>query len=321
MKEEEGGKMFPASDDGADVQNALIRETEARGARIALRARVEQVLVEKGRIVGIVANGKTVRCASLVLAGGGSGPKPTPTSGVGLAAALGHSAVPPAPALAPIKLAGKPLEALSGVSLTARLSGGPAGFNTKKARVSRVGELLFTHFGLSGPVVLDLSHPLARLAAREPAEISLDLMPTIDDARAEVDRAARELGARAVKNANFPGVPRRVFEHLLALAGIDPDRRCAELRQPERDALSRLLKDWRFPQFEVTWAGAMVSGGGVALTEVDPKTMASRRVRGLFLAGETLDLQGDCGGFNLQSSFSTGSLAGMSAAQYASSLP
>ena len=95
-------------------------------------------------------------------------------------------------------------------------------------------------------------------------------------------------------------MPRRVFEHLIGIAGIAPDRRCAELRQPEREALARAIKDWRFPQFEVTWAGAMVSGGGVALTEVDPKTMASRRVVGLFFAGETLDLQGDCGGFNLQ---------------------
>jgi predicted Rossmann fold flavoprotein len=317
MKEEKGGKMFPTSDDGADVQNTLIREAESRGARIALRARVEQVAVEEGRIVGIVANGKMVRTRSLVLSGGGSGPKPTPTSGVGLAATLGHAVVPPAPALAPIKLPGKPVESLAGVSLTARLSAGAAGFNTKKPRVSKVGEMLFTHFGLSGPVVLDLSHPLARLAAREPAELSLDVAPEIDDARAEVDRIGREEGARAVKNANFPGLPRRVFEHLIGIAGIAPDRRCAELRQPEREALARAIKDWRFPQFEVTWAGAMVSGGGVALTEVDPKTMASRRVVGLFFAGETLDLQGDCGGYNLQASFSTGALAGASAAAFA----
>lgn len=321
MKEEPGGKIYPVSDDGTHVQNALLREARARGAAVALRARVEQLRVEGGRILGIVANGAPIACRSLVIAAGGSGPKPTPTAGVSLAAALGHEVVPPAPALAPIKLEGRPVEPLSGVSLTARLAAGPPGFVPKKARVSKVGELLFTHFGLSGPLVLDLSHPLARLLARGPAELSLDLLPGVADARARIDALARESGARAVKNAGVEGLPHRVLSHLLGIVGIDPERRCAELREAEREALARILKDWRFPRFEVTWAGAMVSGGGVALTEVDPKTMASRRVRGLFFAGETLDLQGDCGGYNLQASFSTGALAGASAARHARSLP
>jgi hypothetical protein len=317
MKEEEEGKMFPVSDDGADVQNALIREANNKGALVALRTRIEKIEVVDGELRAIVANGARVECGSLIIAAGGSGPKPTPTSGVALAALLGHAVVPPAPALAPIKLAGKPYESLAGVSLPLRLSAGEPGFVPKKARVAKTGILLFTHFGLSGPVVLDLSHPLARLAGRGPAELSLDVMPEIADARAEIERWRRESGARAVRNVNLPGVPKRVFELLLSLAGVDPERRCAELRQNEIDSLAKILKDWRIPQFEVTWAGAMVSGGGVALTEVDPKTMASRRVRGLFFAGETLDIQGECGGYNLQSSFSTGALAGQNAAAHA----
>ncbi|HKE02306.1 MAG TPA: aminoacetone oxidase family FAD-binding enzyme [Planctomycetota bacterium] len=317
MKEEEGGKMFPLSDDGADVQRALIQEAERRGALLRLRTRIESVSVESGELRGIVVDAKDVACGALVIAGGGGGPKPTPTSGVGLARTLGHECVPPAPALAPIKVAGRPFEALSGVSLVARLSAGPAGFAVRKARVAKTGELLFTHFGLSGPVVLDLSHPIARLAAREKSEISLDLLPDLADARAEIDRTSREAGARACRNALLPSLPRRVVEHLLALAAIDPERRASELRATEREALARLAKDLRVADFEVTWAGAMVTGGGVALTEVDPKTMASRRVIGLFFAGECLDLQGDCGGYNLQASFSTGALAGACAAAHA----
>jgi predicted Rossmann fold flavoprotein len=317
MKEEEEGKMFPASDDGADVQNALIREAEARGARIFLRARLERVEVEDGAVKGMVVNGVAVKVSSIVVAGGGSGPKPTPTSGVGLAVALGHAVEPPAPALAPIKLEGRPLESLAGVSLTVRLSAGPTGFTPRKARVSKVGVMLFTHIGLSGPLVLDLSHPIARLAARGPSELSLDVLPEEKDARAAVDRWCRESGAKAAGNLTVPGVPRRVVEWILTSCGIPLERRCSELRAAERDELARRLKDWRIPKYEVTWAGAMVSGGGVALTEVDPKTMASRRVKGLFFAGETLDLQGDCGGYNLQASFSTGAVAGASAAALA----
>jgi predicted Rossmann fold flavoprotein len=304
MKEEEGGKMFPLSDDGADVQRALIREAERQRARIALRSRLESALLEGNRVTGVVANGSPIACEALVIAGGGGGPKPTPTSGVGLAKALGHVLVPPAPALAPIKLTGRPLEHLSGFSL-------------RKPRVAKTGELLFTHFGLSGPVVLDLSHPIARLAAREPAEISIDLLPEVDDARAEIDRACREEGGRAAKNSLLPQLPRRLVEHLLKAASLDPERRASELRSSERGALAQLAKDLRFSAFEVTWAGAMVTAGGVALSDVDPKTMASRRVRGLYLAGECLDLQGDCGGYNLQASFSTGALAGESAARHA----
>ncbi len=318
MKEEEGGKMFPCSDDGADVQNALIREAEGLGAKILLRTRIESVEIEEGRVRAAMVSGKRVACGALVLAGGGGGPKPTPTSGVGLAGALGHALVPPAPALAPIKLAGKPVELLSGISLVARLSAGAPGFVPKKAKVAKTGDLLFTHIGLSGPVVLDLSHPLARLAARGPAELSIDLLPDLPpekgDLRAEIDRLARTEGARAAKKMLFPALPRRVVEFLLARAAIDGEKRCGDLRAEERDAAARLAHDLRFTEWEVTWAGAMVTGGGVALTEVDPKTLASRRVAGLYLAGEVLDLQGDCGGYNLQASFSTGSLAGASAA-------
>ncbi|MBI3820742.1 MAG: aminoacetone oxidase family FAD-binding enzyme [Planctomycetes bacterium] len=321
MKEEEHGKIYPTSDDGADVQNAIINEATGLGVSIALRTRIEQINAENNTIQSIVANGKTIECRTLIIAGGGSGPKPTPTSGVGMATALGHTTVPPAPALAPIKLTNRPVEPLSGVAVNARVSAGPAGFSIKKPRVTKIGDLLFTHFGLSGPVILDLSHPIARLTAQgEPCELSLDLLPDVDDARAHIDECCKSDGAKSIKNVNLPGIPRRVFEHLLSLLQINPDRRASELRAPERDALAKIVKDWRFQQFEVTWAGAMVSGGGVALNEVDPKTMASRKIAGLFFAGETLNIQGECGGYNLQASFSTGALAGICAARHAASI-
>lgn len=317
MKEEEEGKIFPRSDNGEDVQNTIIREATDRGAQIYLRTRVEQIITDNNSIQSIVANGKTVACKSLIISGGGSGPKPTPTSGVGLAAALGHATISPAPALAPIKLANKPVESLSGISFVMRLSAGPVGFSVKKAKVTKVGELLFTHIGLSGPVVLDLSHPIARAAAQEPCEISLDLAPNVPDIREQIDAICKNEGAKAIKNVSYFNLPRRVYEHLLTLLQINHDRRASELRAAERDALAKITKDWRFQQFEVTWAGAMVSGGGVALSDVEPRTLASRKVKGLFFAGETLNIQGECGGYNLQASFSTGALAGRSAAAHA----
>lgn len=316
MKEEEHGKIYPRSDDGTHVQNAMIQEVKQRRIPIFLRTRVENILFDAatGALRGIVVSGREIPCTTLVIAAGGSGPKPTPTAGVSLAAALGHSVVPPAPALAPIKLAGRPVETLAGVSLQCTLMAGPVGFAAKKPKIKKTGDLLFTHFGLSGPVVLDLSHPIARIAGREPSEIALDCAPGIGDARGMLDQACREQGARSIHNITIPGVPRRLFEHFLSLAGVEPLRQAAQLKATEREAIAKFLKDWRFREFEVTWAGAMVSGGGVSLKEVDPRTLASRIVSGVFFAGETLDLQGDCGGFNLQASFSTGSLAGASAA-------
>lgn len=321
MKEEEGGKIFPTSDDGADVQNTMIREAELLNISIFLRTRIESILIEDAKIVGVVANGTAISCKSLIIASGGTGPKPTPTHGVTFAAMLGHKLVAPAPALAPIKLKNREVEPLSGVSLTVRLAAGPLGFPTKKPKVSKVGVLLFTHFGLSGPVVLDLSHPIARIAAREPSELSIDLLPEVSDVRAAVDELILQNGGKIIKNANILSIPKRVWEHIISLSKIDPDIRCAEITGAGRTALAKIIKDWRFQQFEVTWAGAMVTGGGIALTEVDPKTLQSRRVAGLFFSGETLDLQGECGGYNLQASFSTGALAGVSAADYLQSGP
>lgn len=316
MKQEEDGKIFPASDQGADVQNAMIHDAERMGVSIYLKTRVENVHIENGRIVAVTANGSRVECRALVVASGGTGPRPTPTHGVTLAAAMGHGTVPPAPALAPIKLKNRDCEALSGVSLQVTVRAGATGFAAKKPKIMKTGILLFTHFGLSGPVILDLSHPIARLAARGDAELSIDVLPGESDARAALDALLVRSGGKAIKNASMAGIPHRVWEHLLKIVKIDPDVRCAEVRAEEREALCRILKDWRFSQFEVTWAGAMVTGGGIALNEVDPKSMRSRRVAGLYFAGETLDLQGECGGFNLQASFSTGALAGRSAAEY-----
>jgi len=283
-------------------------------------ARVERLLVEEGRVVGVqlaAPAGERVCCQAAIVATGGASYPATGSSGDGarLAEAAGHTIVPLRPALVPLEVAGDAAPRLQGLALrgvTVRLYVGG------KKRAALCGDVLFTHVGLSGPAILSLSRPAVDgLRGGQAVALELNLFPEMDErALDERLRGALEAhGKQHVANVLAGLLPQRLVAVALEQAGIPAEEHAGRVSAAARRQLRAWLQGWRL---EVTghrpWSEAQVTAGGVDLREVDPETMASRRVRGLYIAGEVLDLDAGTGGYNLQAAFSTGWVAGVSAA-------
>ncbi|HUP18447.1 MAG TPA: aminoacetone oxidase family FAD-binding enzyme [Gemmatimonadota bacterium] len=307
--EEETGKLFPVSNRSRDVRDALYGLARRRGVEIRFGARVTGLQPPVGdrpwRVS--VEDEAPIPAAAVVLATGGLSVPASGSDGAGLRVAerLGHEIHPTYPALTPLT-ADPPRHAeLAGVSLEARLDapspGGP--FATQ-------GGFLFTHRGYSGPAVLDISHLAVRSRLEEDGRQEIRVQWTDADA-AEWDRRLIEGGGGTVGPLVRRHLPTRLADALVAEAGVDSARALAELRREERAALVETLARYRLP-----WTGdegyrkAEVTGGGVALSEVDPRTMESRRRPGLHLCGEMLDAFGPIGGYNFLWGWATGRAAG-----------
>jgi predicted Rossmann fold flavoprotein len=314
---EPSGQVYPASNRAADVVDALVRWVQAQGVTLRTRTPVVELLVERGRIAGVRAADGTIHPAvAVVLAAGGTSYPATGSRGDGcrLAAAAGHMIVPLRPALVPLETAGDVALRLQGLALRGVAVHLYAG---GKKRATQTGDLLLTHFGVSGPAVLALSRTAVdALRAGQEVGLALDLFPDLEG-RALDERLRRVLEAHGKQQAAtvLAGLlPRRLVPIALAEASIAPGTHASQISAAARRRLRAWLQDWRL---EVVgprpWSEAQVTAGGVDLREVDPQTMASRRVHGLYLAGEVLDLDAGTGGYNLQAAFSTGWLAGRSA--------
>lgn len=326
---EPSGQVYPASNRAQDVVDALLRWVRAQGVVLHTGARVVQLLVQdqpSGRpggpgveLVGVrTATGQVYAADAAVLATGGASYPATGSSGDGyrLAAAVGHAIVPVRPALVPLETVGDLAPRLQGLALrgvTGRLYAG------EQQIAARSGDLLFTHFGLSGPAVLALSRRAvdARRAGQE-VVLAIDLFP--DREESALDEQLRHAldahGRRQVGHLLASLLPRRLAAVACAEAGLDPAKRGGQVTAAERARLRRWLKGFRLAiRGPRPWSEAQVTAGGVDLREVDPRTMASRIVRGLYLAGEVLDLDAGTGGYNLQAAFATGRLAGQMAAR------
>jgi hypothetical protein len=323
---ERGGRVFPASDAAQDVVEALARWTHDLGVVIEHHAPVERLLISEGRINGVqvgrtVVRGvehprRTFHAPAVILATGGASYPGTGSTGDGyrLAAAAGHTIVPVRPALVPLETAGKFAPLLQGLSLknvTVSL------WIDGKKTAHEFGEMLFTHFGLSGPVILSLSRAAVDgLAQNQRVIISIDLKPALSDEQLD-QRLLRDIAQHSTQqfeNWLKDLLPRSLIPVCIAITRIPADKAARQITAQERKTLRLWLKDFHF---EITRARsfheAIITAGGVALNEVDPRTMQSRLVEGLYFAGEVLDLDADTGGFNLQAAFSTGWLAGYAA--------
>jgi hypothetical protein len=282
---------------------------------------VEGVTAEAGAVTGVrTRTGEQMPACAVILATGGASYTGTGSTGDGyrMATALGHTVRPLRPALVPIKTRGDTACLLQGLALR----------NTRvlvlvngQTDAAEFGELMFTHFGLSGPVILTLSGRIVDAwQAGKKVEISIDLKPALDEAKLDA-RLLRELdvgGAAPLRSALKRLLPRALIPVCAELAGLDVDKPCGQVTTAERQRLRSWLKDFRLVvSGHLPMETGMVTAGGVALEEVDPRTMGSRLVRGLYFAGEVLDLAADTGGFNLQAAFSTGWLAGQAAARMA----
>ncbi len=321
---EEDGRVFPARGDAGDVADRLAGWARASGVTIQAGTRVTALRVEAGAIRGVeaVREGEDAArfypAAAVILATGGASYPGTGSSGDGfrLAAAAGHTIVPPRPALVPLVTAGEVAPQLQGLSLR---DARPALWIAGRKAAESGGDVLFTHYGLSGPAILRLSRDaVAALDARQPVEVRIDLFPALDDSALDARLLAllADHPRQQVHNLLGELLPERLIPVLLGLADIPPETAGGQLPAANRRRLRGLLKGL---PFGVTgqrgFKEAIVTAGGVDTREIDPRTLGSRRVAGLYLAGEVLDIDADTGGFNLQAAFSTGWVAGRAAAR------
>ncbi len=314
---EPDGRVFPASNSSRDVVEALQRYNAAHGVRAVYLSAVAEIIAAEGRARGVrLRDGATLEADAIVLATGGASYPTTGSSGDGYAMAqkLGHTITPLRPGLIPLVCAEPWVRRLQGVSLGAA---GATLSQGERTLASGVGEMLFTHYGVSGPLILDLSSRLGAALDSGPVRLTLDMLPArpLETFDQLLQRDLAELG-----RARYMALLRRyltqtVAEVLAEVSGIPAEQRLSELSAAQRRATADLLK-----RLGLTITAtrplqeAMVTLGGVRCDEVDPRTMASRRVEGLYLAGELLDVAGETGGYNLTIAFSTGRIAGENAA-------
>jgi predicted Rossmann fold flavoprotein len=316
-KVEGNGKIFPVSDRATDVLDALVRRLERSGASLrCLSTALAIERMESGHGFMVRLPDATVTARRVIVAVGGSSYPGCGTTGDGYAIArqFGHTIVDTRPALVPLRVAVDWVPSLKGLSLQDVIA---SVCNAKGDVLQQRREaLLFAHFGLSGPSILDISRAAAHRLGSEPLVLKLDLLPSI--AREELDRqlqTSSRQGRRAVVTLLPDVLPRRLAECLLTVATIPPTRIGPDLSREERQRLVTALKTLPLPIVgTLGFEKAEVTSGGVALDEVDPKTLESRLVPGLHFAGEVLDLDGLIGGYNFQAAWSTGWLAGEVAA-------
>ncbi|MBD3258031.1 aminoacetone oxidase family FAD-binding enzyme, partial [candidate division GN15 bacterium] len=314
---EESGRVFPASDRAADVVAAFKVWLNKLNVIVHRELPVESLAIAGGTAVGVSAGDELIGADAVVLATGGRSYPTTGATGDGyrMAADAGHRVVPVQASLTPLETAGRLCKKLQGVSLTGVAVSAVTG---KKTADERHGEILFTHFGLSGPAVLNLSRQvIATRRAGQKVAVSIDLVPsqTIEELDRRLERLCSEHGRKQAGSVLHELLPRRVASVAFRQNGIDETKQAAQLSAEERRTIAGWIKDVRM---DVTgdrgFVDAITTAGGVDTRQVDPKTMESRVVNNLYFCGEVLDIDGESGGYNLQAAFSTGWVAGRSAA-------
>ena len=319
-KVERGGRVFPVSDKAVDVVDTLVKIFKDNGGTLVTDCRVKSIEIANGKVTGVATtDGQKFAADAVILAAGGSSYPGTGSdgSGVKLAKAAGHTIVPLKPSLVPLESDSPYIADLQGLSL--RNIQGTMYADSKKIG-AEFGEMLFTHFGVSGPIILSLSKCVADAFAQgaQEVELHIDLKPALDNDKldARLQRDFVQYSRKQMANGMKDLLPQRLIAPVLDEAFIDEEKFVNQLSRAERQRLVSVLKSFVVPITGTRpLADAIVTAGGVSLKEIDPKTMASKLVPGLFFAGEVMDIDGYTGGYNLQAAFSTGYAAGTFAAQ------
>jgi predicted flavoprotein YhiN len=342
-KTERGGRIFPLSDDARDVVAALMQYLSESGVTIQYRQTVRGIITGEQRVTGVQTDKGTIPAAAVIIATGGASYPGTGSSGDGykMAAALGHAVIKQRPALVPLVVDNRNLaKSMQGVSLrNIRLTAFqcPAegiddsltpcedtGRGIAKKPVppvieSRMGEMMMTHFGIGGPITLLMSLSIVDALDRGPVSVSIDLKPALDreQLRLRLQRDFDRFSKRSYRRILTALLPGKLVDPFVAMTAVPPDKQAHQITAEERERLLNSLKSLRFNILRsLPLASAIVTAGGVSLKEVNPRTMASRLISGLYLCGEVLDIDADTGGYNLQAAFSTGCLAGEEAAAF-----
>lgn len=310
LKTERGNRVFPRSDKASSVVDAL--QGELRRLQIPVRTgRAETILTDNGRVVGVKTHLETISCKGVILATGGASYPATGSTGDGytMAQALGHTVTAREGSLVPLETAGQDCQAMQGLALR---NCGVKLLNAKnKVLYKDFGELLFTHFGVSGPTVLSASCHLKG----EGCALVLDLKPALEESKLD-DRILRDMELyrnRSMENALTDLLPRSMIPVVLRRLEIDPQLQANSLTRQKRRAMVELLKGFRIDIVgKRPIREAIITSGGIKVSELDPKTMESKLVSSLFFAGEIIDCDAYTGGFNLQIAWATAYAAGMS---------
>jgi len=313
-KVERGGRVFSVSDKAADAVNAMILRLHELGVKLCVESRVSDIIVENNRAVGVKTDsGKVFSGDVVILATGGASYPGTGSTGDGyvMAQAIGHEVTPLLPSLVPLELEEEWVSELQGLSLrNVRV----ALMADEKKVTDLFGEMLFTHYGASGPVVLSLSRDVARLLAKGSfVELMIDLKPALSFEQLD-NRIVRDLEKyqrKEMKNAMKDLLPGRLIMPVLDGAYISPNRMANSVTKAERHRLVNVLKGLIVTVTKTRpISEAIVTAGGVSVKEINPKTMESRLIKKLYFAGEVVDVDAFTGGYNLQAAFSMGAAAG-----------
>jgi predicted Rossmann fold flavoprotein len=317
LKVERQLRVFPESDKSDTILKALSDELKKNKVWIIHKNPVKDILIEENKVKGVLLkNGEVIPADRIILATGGVSFSFTGSSGEGIEIARksGHRVMPLRAGLVPLETKEKYVKLLEGLTLkNIRLKFSSA----KKEIFSDIGELLFTSFGISGPLVLSLSGKITDwLEENKSAYVDIDLKPALTLEQLD-NRLLREFklnSAKSIKSILRNLLPQRLADIFADILKIDPDKKVSQITQAERKSISSLLKNFRL---DISRAKpveeGMVTRGGVSLKDVNPRTMESHIIKGLYFAGEIMDIDADTGGFNLQAAFSTGYLAGESA--------
>lgn len=316
LKVERGRRVFPVSDRAEDVVSALVRKLKACGVRI-IHGRAEKIVLEDGEVRGCIVGGELVSADAVIIATGGKSYPGTGSDGDGyrLAAEVGHTVTPLIPSLVPLTSKSKICPSLQGLSLK-NVSLSVTDTVTGKEVYSDFGEMMFTHFGMTGPMILSASAHLSPMVAGR-YEAHINLKPALDE-KALDSRILSDFAKYSNKdfiNALSDLLPSKLIPVAVGLSEIDARKKVNSVTRAERAALCSVIRDLRvrIDGFRPI-AEAIVTKGGVETKEINPKTMESKLCRGLYFAGEVIDVDAYTGGYNLQIAFSTGTLAGDSAA-------
>ena len=318
-KMERGGRMFPLSDHSSDIIRALEQQMKKAGVKIHLGSRVKRLLVEKeedgnARITGIqLDNGEKIQGEQVLVATGGNSYPSTGSTGDGyrMAKESGHTVTDLQPSLVPMVTAEEYIPRLQGLSLknvTLSL------YDGKKCVYEDFGEMMFTHFGVTGPLILSASSAVGAKQRGKELTLSIDLKPALSEEQldARILRDFDDEKNKQFKNALGGLFPSKLIPVMIEVSGIDPEKKVHEISREERRNFSNKIKNFR-----LTITGfrdyneSIITRGGVSVKEVNPSTMESRILPGLFFAGEVLDLDALTGGFNLQIAWATGRAAGL----------
>jgi predicted Rossmann fold flavoprotein len=313
-KVERGERVFPVSDRAKDVADVLVDFIRKSGVKIQLKAPVENINIADGKVNGVLLkDGTRISCDSVILATGGASYPGTGSTGDGyrIAAQAGHKITPLKPSLVPLNAGEEWVKKLQGLSLR---NVAITMLNKSGKKVySDFGEMLFTHYGVSGPVILSSSRHILDYDYKN-IKLVIDLKPALSEEKLD-ERIRRDFelfSNRHFKNSLDELLPQKMIPVIIELSGIAPDKAVNQITKEERRRLVALLK-----KFEISITGArpiadaIVTAGGVNTDEINPSTMESKLISGLFFAGEVIDVDGYTGGFNLTIAFSTGYLAGI----------